>query len=1318
MKKFLKFLLYLAVWTFITAIIILIVLYLGYSLATGICWAAGVFGLWLLFLILRKLILRFRARGRVKSMISEESPESGSSLLSSLLGIFKRAPETDPLARRFHDFMEIIGDSRLREQGDPLYVLPWYLMIGPSGSGKTAALTHAPLPAPIFSDETRSEQNCNWWPYNQAIIIDTPGRYISPADPAGKEEWRSLLRLLNRYRSREPLNGIVITVSANHFLETGENALLEEGRQHRARIDELMKHLKIRIPVYLIISQCDRIQGFSEWCESLPEGSLTQPMGHAQHDGDVPARQFVPRALTAIAERIKDLMLRQPGLDHHRLRLPGNITWLEDKVTAFADGAFQDNPYQTSLHLRGIYLSGIQHTPLPPSRGDFGDILEKKDPLGASYESPAKSYFLQQFFTDILPADRPMLSALPGASRSETMKRRFLMGTWGLVFLVLLVLLWGAYASNIGFIKNTTEQNKGTFVRQSEFDEGVTSFSRFREMAIKVQEKVDGWWMPWLGWESPPAFVRKMRRVFAERFRGEQLRPVDQNFTKLLNRASFGQPPELAPRETASIIGAISLRINLLEAFLEDKDITNPESFPPPFNQSKVFFGDEELSPETIDAFNTLYVQSVTWSDKEVVRNELEGLRKNLTHLIRISGKDLSWVIPLANARVPADVRLISYWTGTGTLNPDIRIPSAYTLDGKAFIDEFVTQLIATNPDSSEFQEMKIAFDASYEKAYLRAWENFALNFQMGMQTLRNRGEWVDMLDRIGSSDNPYFEVLDLMAENLEPFATDADESPEWLNLVMYYQQVVAFSPEDRASRKKKTVMAKMGLKFLSKLGFVGRAVSDAGKGGMRTDKKFRRMGKGKKKELEAVLEESGDTLGEYRKALMDIAFNANASAVSFKAMTDFFSNPNAPGMGDGPEARAYQSVHKLQIMIGKEARSNRPFWALYAGPLELIRDYMLKEAACELQEKWNSNFLVEIEGVPEYKLPELIFGPEGKVWNFVNTDAAPFVSRAYGKGYVPVRVSDMSMPFDPEFINFISRSRDNLQTRQDSYPVTIKALPVSANEDALIQPSAAVLKLQCADNIQVLRNYNFDISRIFDWSDGCGDVTFSLEIGSLKLEKLYTGPNAFASFLNEFRFGKRQFKPDDFPEYKTKLQDMRVTHIDVMYEISGYKPVLSLLRTAPPLSVPKNIIACWPEPVPQQPELASAEKNPCTAWMPAQQAAEEKQISDKLHEWAKAWAASETDTYLGFYSPDFEPAKGMSRNSWEKQRRKRLNRKYIRVGIQKLGITFETCTQANVTFEQDYQSEIYKDKSQKHIILTKTGGDWQIIKEGVVARQ
>ena len=87
-------------------------------------------------------------------------------------------------------------------------------------------------------------RNCDWWFFEQAIILDTAGRYAIPVDEGrDKEEWQRFLNLLVKYRRKEPLHGLIVAISADKLLEATSEALGDEGYQIRRRIDELMRAL-------------------------------------------------------------------------------------------------------------------------------------------------------------------------------------------------------------------------------------------------------------------------------------------------------------------------------------------------------------------------------------------------------------------------------------------------------------------------------------------------------------------------------------------------------------------------------------------------------------------------------------------------------------------------------------------------------------------------------------------------------------------------------------------------------------------------------------------------------------------------------------------------------------------------------------------------------------------------------------------------------------------------------------------------------------------------------------------------------------------
>lgn len=101
-----------------------------------------------------------------------------------------------------------------------------------------------------------------------------------------------------------------------------------------------------------------------------------------------------------------------------------------------------------------------------------------------------------------------------------------------------------------------------------------------------------------------------------------------------------------------------------------------------------------------------------------------------------------------------------------------------------------------------------------------------------------------------------------------------------------------------------------------------------------------------------------------------------------------------------------------------------------------------------------------------------------------------------------------------------------------------------------------------------------------------------------------------------------------------------------------------------------------------------------------------------QVHGWAKAWTAQNVDSYLGYYSRDFEPPKGMTHKAWAEERRSRIEGKgRIRVEVSSPEVVV-TGNTAKVTFRQTYESDRLTARSRKVLVLTKNGGKWQIKQE------
>lgn len=141
--------------------------------------------------------------------------------------------------------------------------------------------------------------------------------------------------------------------------------------------------------------------------------------------------------------------------------------------------------------------------------------------------------------------------------------------------------------------------------------------------------------------------------------------------------------------------------------------------------------------------------------------------------------------------------------------------------------------------------------------------------------------------------------------------------------------------------------------------------------------------------------------------------------------------------------------------------------------------------------------------------------------------------------------------------------------------------------------------------------------------------------------------------------------------------------------------PVVAQVEPAKPAKIEP------PKPVKPEPEKAA---KPDTA--------ERDAVLAQVNGWAKAWASQNVDSYLGYYSHEFEPPKGLSRKAWADERRARIEGKgriRVEVGGPEVVVNGNT---AKVTFRQTYESDRLTAKSRKTLVLIKNSGKWQIKQE------
>ena len=160
--------------------------------------------------------------------------------------------------------------------------------IGPPGSGKTTALVNSGLRFPMEQEVGRraikgvgGTRNCDWWFTDEAVFLDTAGRFTTQdsdanADSAG---WAEFLKLLQKYRKRRPVNGVILTISAQDLMAQGHSSREAHVAAARRRLTELNKELNVKLPVYLMVTKCDLVAGFTEYFDDVAQEGRAQVWG-------------------------------------------------------------------------------------------------------------------------------------------------------------------------------------------------------------------------------------------------------------------------------------------------------------------------------------------------------------------------------------------------------------------------------------------------------------------------------------------------------------------------------------------------------------------------------------------------------------------------------------------------------------------------------------------------------------------------------------------------------------------------------------------------------------------------------------------------------------------------------------------------------------------------------------------------------------------------------------------------------------------------------------------------------------------------------
>ncbi len=379
------------------------------------------------------------------------------------------------LAERMADAIATLKQSR-SSRGDFLYELPWYIIIGPPGSGKTTALLNSGLKFPLMRGGAKGAvagvggtRYCDWWFTEDAVLIDTAGRYTTQDSDteADRKSWLAFLDLLKTQRPRQPINGVLVAISLEDLMRLSQAEIAAHAVAIRKRLSELNGRLGINFPVYAVFTKADLVSGFMEYFGNFNDqrrkvvwGATFQSASKTENriaDVEPEFDLLVQRLTEELPDRLQE---EADPLSRTRLYgFPSQMAALKSVISDFLAQIFEPTRYHTSFVLRGFYFtSGTQEgTPIDKVLGSISGAFGLQGTIAPAYSGRAKSFFLADLLSKVIFGEAGWVST----NRAAVRRMQFLtFGGYalaGLVTAALLAAWWISYGANSALIAQSEQ---------------------------------------------------------------------------------------------------------------------------------------------------------------------------------------------------------------------------------------------------------------------------------------------------------------------------------------------------------------------------------------------------------------------------------------------------------------------------------------------------------------------------------------------------------------------------------------------------------------------------------------------------------------------------------------------------------------------------------------------------------------------------------------------------------------------------------------------------------------------------------------------
>lgn len=238
------------------------------------------------------------------------------------------------------------------------YKIPFYMVVGLEKSGKTTLLDNL-----RFEHLSAEYSNINgiWRLFKKGALFETPAIF-------DKKFWEFLADIFSFIRPRRPLDGIILTVPANLLLTDSQN-IQKLSADLFEKFFHFQHNVNFRLPIYIVITKGDLIEGFTEFANLLPPNEKQQIFGWScphpisSSFSSAWVNEILETFSKGIRKSILNMTKNQPITECSKkaMLFEPSIKKLYESLAVYINTLFRAHDPKDGLLLRGVYLVGKQN---------------------------------------------------------------------------------------------------------------------------------------------------------------------------------------------------------------------------------------------------------------------------------------------------------------------------------------------------------------------------------------------------------------------------------------------------------------------------------------------------------------------------------------------------------------------------------------------------------------------------------------------------------------------------------------------------------------------------------------------------------------------------------------------------------------------------------------------------------------------------------------------------------------------------------------------------------------------------------------------